>query len=218
MCHDILRRKGYNPDHIPDDLKHEASEKHIDLRKAFLNYSNEQSDDRGEKVLKKLADFLFVIRCNIAHGEKTAYGPDSKKVGRDRDVCKVARPVMELIWHEIFERPDCRLAVYGTLAPGGVNHSLLDGCPGIWMDARICGRIAERSGLPYFFWDIHGDPIEIKILESEKLVKQKWKELDRLEGDAYQRIWAIASTQNGIPIVVNVYQDKNETSDSDESE
>lgn len=206
MSHDVLRRENYDPMRIPDSIRKKASEKHSELADAFQKYSTTRSDECLDKVVKKLADLLFVIRSNIAHGEKTPCGPDLNKTRRDQEVCRCARPVMEMILCGIFDRPDRRLAVYGTLAPGGANHVRLSNLPGTWFDARLSGHVNARDGLPYFIWDLSDPEIRAKILDSEKL-EQSWPDLDRFEGQSYQRMLVVV-TVDGVGLsVANIYAD-----------
>lgn len=85
-----------------------------------------------------------------------------------------------------------RLAVYGTLAPGGPNHHLLEPLGGAWMRGVVRGTLCPRGwgaklGFPALTWDPGGDPVEVDLLESEAL-EAAWPELDAFEGDGYLRI------------------------------
>lgn len=207
LSHDELRRLDYDPAKISPALHKKASEEHSKLDNAFCRYSTDKNEENLEKVLNKLADLLFVIRSNIAHGEKTPHGPDLNKTRRDHEVCNCARPILEAILTTIFEQPDRRLVVYGTLAPGGVNHSKLSVITGTWYDAELSGRVHEKDGLPYFVWDLSAPKISVKIFEGENM-KQKWEELDRFEGQAYQRDWVLAALPEGFS-VANIYAERN---------
>lgn len=65
----------------------------------------------------------------------------------------------------------------------------------------------DRDGLSHFVWNLSGPEIRAKILESEKL-EQRWPDLDRFEGQSYQRMLVVA-TVDGVGIsVANIYADR----------
>jgi len=80
MNHNTLRKGGYRPDvGIGSDLIEKAVEKHRELRTAYDALFTQRKKEVQDRVLKLAAKLLYVVRSNIAHGEKTPYGPDSKK-------------------------------------------------------------------------------------------------------------------------------------------
>jgi hypothetical protein len=169
MDHDILRRQDYDPLAIPDRLRERASEKHSKLARVYSQWREQHSLQSVEKTVKKLADLLFVIRSNSAHGEKTPRGPDLEKVKRDQEVCHRARPVIERLLRAIFCDPDRRLAVYGTLRRGEPNHSELAKFEGKWREASVHGELVERGWLSHFTWNVLGPEVAVEILESPAL-------------------------------------------------
>ena len=121
--HDTLRRNNHRPDQeIKEDLSKKAREVHKKLFNAFETYLSNHNDDTQERVLKRMAELLYIVRCNIDHGEKTPYGPDLMKKERDKKVCKVVIPLQELLMNLLFDNSNMKLVVYGTLAPGKINH------------------------------------------------------------------------------------------------
>jgi hypothetical protein len=90
MNHNTLKDHGYRPDsELTSALIKKATEEHRKLRTAvdaLLAYRNDEVEIR---VLKRTAELLYVVRSNIAHGEKTPYGPDKKKKERDEKVSTV---------------------------------------------------------------------------------------------------------------------------------
>ena len=213
MSHDILRQEDYDPLDIPARLREKASQKHSDLTNGYNKWSKEQTPESAERAVKKLADLLFVIRSNIAHGEKTPRGPDLEKVKRDQEVCYRARPVIETLFRAIFGHPDRRLAVYGTLRRGQRNHSKLAKLDGEWRHAHVHGELIERSGLPHFTWDLSGPEVAVEILESPDL-ETRWIDLDRFEGGSYRRIWIVVAGDRGELTVANIYASEDSASGS----
>lgn len=92
-----------------------------------------------------------------------------------------------------------RLATYGTLAPGRVNHHQLDGLQGRWLTGRVHGTLIEEGwgatlGFPALVLDPHGPAVEVRVFESDDLPAH-WARLDAFEGSGYQRVvtWVFAA-------------------------
>ncbi|MGD1923530.1 MAG: gamma-glutamylcyclotransferase [Paracoccaceae bacterium] len=96
---------------------------------------------------------------------------------------------------------DMRLATYGTLAPGEVNHHVLDGLTGTWSKGIVRGRLLQEGwgaahGCPGMVPDPHGDPIAVHVFESPDL-PEHWARLDDFEGVEYQRVAVAVTTPDG---------------------
>jgi len=110
MNHDTLRRDGYRPDQeIEPQLVKKASGEHHKVVNSYNAYLSQQNDEEKERVIKRVAELLYVVRSNIAHGEKTPYGPDLKKKERDEEVCKVVVPLQRLLLNLLFDYPERKL-------------------------------------------------------------------------------------------------------------
>jgi gamma-glutamylcyclotransferase (GGCT)/AIG2-like uncharacterized protein YtfP len=108
-----------------------------------------------------------------------------------------------------FDRPSTRLAVYGSLAPGEVNHDAIAHIRGIWCDGYVRGTVrmsgwGSRVGFPGMTWIPDGDEIPVKLLASAEL-PQYWHELDTFEGEDYVRI-LVPVHGLGEPVVANIYE------------
>jgi gamma-glutamylcyclotransferase (GGCT)/AIG2-like uncharacterized protein YtfP len=95
----------------------------------------------------------------------------------------------------------CRLATYGTLAPGRPNHHQLDGLDGRWSDGHVYGTLIDAGwgasfGYPALVLDPHGTAIDVRIFESVDLPAH-WSRLDEFEGPGYQRVVATVCTPAG---------------------
>ena len=104
-----------------------------------------------------------------------------------------------------------RLIVYGSLAPGGPNHSVLADVGGTWWRGWITGELVAGgwgSGLGYdaLVWSPHGtgQAIAAHLLESDAL-PARWHELDEFEGGAYRRISIPFLLEDGGAILGQVY-------------
>ena len=103
---------------------------------------------------------------------------------------------------------DLRLATYGSLAPGRVNHHELDGLNGEWTTGIVRGFLVKMGwgadlGYPAINLDSDGEAVEVFIFESADLPAH-WQRLDAFEGDQYKRVTTMAETHAG-PVSVCIY-------------
>ncbi len=205
MNHITLMKRDYDPRNLTDELRREACDEHRQLLNAFRRYSAGQGGrEPREALLKKLKQLIYIIRCNIAHSEKTPRGPDLSKNERDRTVSNVASAVIDDILDLLLELPSQRLAVYGTLAPGGANESILAGIQGEWTDGVVQGEISENAGLLFFRWRESGQEVAVKLLTSNDLPNHLLR-IDRFEGKKYTRILVPVTCESDL-IVANIYE------------
>ncbi|PBJ04981.1 gamma-glutamylcyclotransferase family protein [Flavobacterium sp. ACN6] len=107
------------------------------------------------------------------------------------------------------------LIIYGSLAPGESNHSVMDPIKGEWKKASIKGKLKEGgwgSSLGYNgFISVNPDEAETincYVLFSNDLT-ENWDYLDEFEGDGYIRIQAeyeLESGQKGIGFIYALKQ------------
>lgn len=95
-----------------------------------------------------------------------------------------------------------RLASYGTLAPGRVNHHLLEGLSGAWVAGGVRGRImpaswGEHFGLPGLVLDPDGGEVAVQVFTSPDLPAH-WARLDAFEGAAFRRVETVVRTGTGV--------------------
>jgi hypothetical protein len=207
MNHDTLLKERYDPFNITEVVRKKASDEHRQLANAFTRFLETPGDlSLKEALLKKVAQLVYVVRSNIAHSEKTPQGPDLEKSERDRVVSDATAKVIEDVFDILFDRPSHRLAVYGSLAPGGANQDQLAGLDGQWQDGAVKGVVEERDGFLEFHWRLKAKSVPVKVLSTSK-VNAQFVRLDRFEGPRYHRIL--------VPIVVdektavcNIYEGK----------
>lgn len=207
LNHDTLRKSSkYRPDQpIPPALANEATGEHRQLVHAMDRWKDTLSSETQTALLKKLAQMLYVVRSNIAHGEKTPYGPDLKKAERDQQVCSVTRPVLEVVFEALIDFPTDRLAVYGSLAPGQANYAVLADIPGTWEDGFVRGVLQQKDGFDSFKWRQSGAKVQVKIFVSPTL-KKHWERIDRFEGKQYRRILSPIDNVHGGVVVANIFE------------
>lgn len=205
MNHEVLLRRDYNPTDITEPLRKEASDGHRQLDNAYKRYSDGPGErDVREALLKKLKNLLYVIRCNIAHSEKTQRGPDPSKNDRDTAVSSVTSAVIEELFDVLLERPSQRLAVYGTLAPGRANAAMLSDLRGEWRQATVQGELAVKLNLPSYRWTAGGEEVTVMLLTSTAL-PDIYPVLDRFEGRSYARRLVPVMIGSEL-LVANIYE------------
>ena len=84
------------------------------------------------------------------------------------------------------------LFIYGTLAPGRVNHHIMQPISGTWKKAFLRGDLHAEGwgatmGYPAIIPSKDADEVEGIVFSSAHLVDH-WERLDEFEGDAYQRM------------------------------
>lgn len=97
---------------------------------------------------------------------------------------------------------DLRLAVYGSLAPGRVNHHQLADLGGRWLNGTVRGRFAEAGwgaaiGFPGLILDSTAPEVEVQVFESSDL-PDHWTRLDEFEGESYERVATEINTSEGV--------------------
>ncbi len=94
-----------------------------------------------------------------------------------------------------------RLAIYGTLAPGRVNHHHVADIVGHWLKGEVRGRLLEAGwgadlGYPGIILDETEDEVEVFVLESPDL-PEHLPRLDEFEGEEYLRRVVRVQTKTG---------------------
>lgn len=97
---------------------------------------------------------------------------------------------------------DHRLATYGTLAPGRVNHHQVAGLRGRWLEGTVTGRLVAEGwgaalGYPALVPDQRGEAISVHLLLSPDL-PDHWPRLDAFEGAEYRRTAIAVHTAEGM--------------------
>lgn len=102
-----------------------------------------------------------------------------------------------------------RLATYGTLAPGRVNHHELAMLEGRWLEGAVRGRLhaagwGAAHGCPGVVLGADGDAVAVHVFESADLADH-WARLDGFEGPGYRRVTATVETADG-PVAAQIYE------------
>ncbi|MGF1592270.1 MAG: gamma-glutamylcyclotransferase [Kiloniellaceae bacterium] len=111
---------------------------------------------------------------------------------------------------ERLHQSSVKLAIYGTLAPGKVNHHHIAGLGGNWHDTAVRGRLDRvgygvHQGLPAIVLDPAATPHPLKVLVCERL-PDAWARLDTFEGEEMQRLLVPLESESGsVTGVANIY-------------
>ena len=102
-----------------------------------------------------------------------------------------------------------RLFVYGTLAPGRVNHHEIAHIEGIWQPATLRGHLLEQGwgatlGFPAIRPDLTAEPVAGYVLSANTL-DAHWQQLDNFEGPGYQRQRVAVRIDSGAMLAAYVY-------------
>ena len=94
-----------------------------------------------------------------------------------------------------------RLATYGSLAPGHVNHRHVAELRGRWFPGQVRGRLVASGwgaalGYLALVLDAEGSGIDVQVLESDDLPAH-WSRLDDFEGPGYERVLTTVRTATG---------------------
>jgi gamma-glutamylcyclotransferase (GGCT)/AIG2-like uncharacterized protein YtfP len=103
---------------------------------------------------------------------------------------------------------DTRLAVYGSLAPGQVNHHQLAALKGRWLRGTVQGRRVDAGwgttiGFPGLVLDPSGPAVDVLLFESADF-PDHWVRLDEFEGPGYRRVITEVRTPEGT-VSANIY-------------
>lgn len=196
LNHSILKKGGYRPGlSIDSSLEREATKEHYKLNNRLNEFLSNSFEDKTKElvkqVLNQMAQIVYIVRSNIAHGEKTPFGPDLDKRQRDESVCKVIIPLQLFLIDLLLDQPSNKLVVYGTLAPGQPNAEILTDIIGTWKNCIVRGKITESYGLKMLHWNPIGENIETKIFQSNNL-PNNWLSLNQFEGSQYVRRLVLA--------------------------
>lgn len=106
------------------------------------------------------------------------------------------------------------LAVYGTLAPGRMNHHVVAPLGGAWTEGVVEGDLSGEGwgsthGFPAFWPRAGGATVVVQMLTSPAL-PEAWDELDEFEGPKYRRLLVAvlrpdAAGAENLYAVANIY-------------
>lgn len=117
-------------------------------------------------------------------------------------------PILDRLVEALLDRPERRLAAYGSLRPGEDNHHHLSRLVGRWTEGTVEGARHERGrgaahGYPGLVYRRGDPPVPVSVFESAALADH-WPRLDAFEGEEYRRI-LVPVRMAGTTKVANLY-------------
>ena len=102
-----------------------------------------------------------------------------------------------------------RLFVYGTLGPGRPNAHVLEAVGGSWETAAVNGNLRNEGwgselGYPGIELNEHCGAVEGFLFTSENL-SGHWADLDKFEGEAYERVLTKVKLTDGSTVDAYIY-------------
>lgn len=179
-------------------------EAHKDLQRMLLQYERRRDDNSLDKVGAALGELICVIRGNTIHVEKSSsYNRDLDK--RNSKVLEAAILLIQSLLEHALDKPNSRLAVYGSLRRGEINHHKISDL-GDPISAEAEGLTTFVDDFPIFEWATPGKKISFEIYFSPKLTKTRWDELDEFEGRNYRRlILPFICGDDQLPIIATTF-------------
>ena len=162
-------------------IRNEPDRNHIDL----INSYNERKP--AGTIINNLCKLLYMIRGNLNHGEKTPYGIDTEKVQRDKTVCEMIFPLLNIIMDIILDYPSKKLIVYGTLKKGEINQNIINDNKNERKNIKIFGSITFDEGLSYYNYSLANNDISAELIYKEKM-ELDFDRLSKFEGESYIKI------------------------------
>jgi gamma-glutamylcyclotransferase (GGCT)/AIG2-like uncharacterized protein YtfP len=157
-----------------------------------------EEPDAAEALPAMLSDLLDAEARARVFGDDAAPGD----LGPGR-VARLPIPLQLSLLDLLLDRPEERLVIYGTLAPGRENHHIIADIRGSYRACTVHGRIDRVDGLPYFTWAPAAKRLEAQLFSSAEL-PLKWDYLDRFEGAGYKRRLIPATSDRGL-CVASIY-------------
>lgn len=101
------------------------------------------------------------------------------------------------------------LFVYGSLQPGGPNEHVLSAIGGEWVPGTVKGVLVHAGwgaeiGYPGLRLDDDGSDVPGHVFTSQNL-GSAWSDLDRFEGEGYDRVIAPVALRGGLIMHAFVY-------------
>ena len=174
----------------------------------FVNSSRQRKTSSDRR--KDLFDAITKIRDALVqhHELRVSQGESAAEMAQilDEFDTQVASSNLEAFFDNMLDHPSHRLAVYGTLKPGGSNAAQLSGIEGDWLEGTVHGIVEQPGEYLEFTWDTLAPPISVMVFSAPRL-SEHFDRLDDFEGPDYLRI-LVPVEIDGMIEVCNIYEGK----------
>jgi gamma-glutamylcyclotransferase (GGCT)/AIG2-like uncharacterized protein YtfP len=175
---------------------------------ACINSSRQRQRDADRR--DELDNAKTKIRNAFDQRLQTKVGHDGSHVENESELAvfkaEIASTDAELFFDAVFDQPSHRLAVYGSLKPGGSNAHQLTGIEGDWHIGTVHGFVEQPEEYLEFTWDVSAPLVSVMVFSAPRL-SEHFDRLDDFEGPAYQRT-LVPVDIDGVIHVCNIYEGK----------
>jgi len=182
-----------------EDDNSQSTHVHEQFCASYQRYVANPLDARQQKtVFSDLCKLLYVVRCNSAHTGKSSFGPNRAKIERDNSVARLIVSINQLIFNVIMDRPDKKLACYGTLVSSPFTEKFTA------VNGKVNGYLeTSNDGIKYFTYELETGTVDVKLYKNNSPID--FSDIDAYEGTAYERILIPVKCGNEVHIA-NIYE------------
>lgn len=182
-----------------EDDNSQSTYAHEQFVSSYQRYVANPLDTWQQKtVFSDLCKILYVVRCNSAHTGKSSFGPNRAKIERDNNIARLMVSINQLIFNVIMDRPDKKLACYGTLVDSPYTERFTA------TNGKVNGYLeTSNDGLTYFTYELGTGTVDVKLYKNNTAID--FSDLDAYEGTAYERILIPVKCGNEVQIA-NIYE------------
>ena len=173
-----------------------------------INTSRQRKSD-GDR-LDHLGNAMTKIRNALNQHQQPRAGHEESRIENVSQLgvfeTEIPSTDPELFFDAVFDQPSHRLAVYGSLKPGGSNAAQMTGIKGDWRDGTVHGIVEQPGEYLEFTWDESAPPVSVIVFSAARL-PEHFDRLDDFEGPDYQRT-LVPVAIDGLIHVCNIYEGK----------
>ena len=160
--------------------------------------------------LDDLGNTMTKIRNALDQRQQSRAGQEESRIENVSHLAvfesEIASTDPEMFIDAVFDQPSQRLAVYGSLKPGGSNSVQMTGIKGDWRDGTVHGIVEQPGEYLEFTWDVSAPPVSVMVFSALRL-SEHFDRLDDFEGPDYQRTLVPVAIE-GMIHVCNIYEGK----------
>ncbi|MEI8018070.1 MAG: gamma-glutamylcyclotransferase [Schlesneria sp.] len=180
------------------------------LEEVLVSINSSRQRKSGEDRLNVLGNAIAKIRNFLDQRPQSKSGHDESRIANVSDRAwletAIASTDPEMFFDALFDQPSQRLAVYGSLKPGGSNAAQMTGIQGHWLEGTVHGIVEQPGEYLEFTWDESAPPVSVMVFSAPRL-SEHFDRLDDFEGPNYLRTLVPVGIDGRIEIC-NVYEGK----------
>jgi hypothetical protein len=157
---------------------------HVSFVDALAEYLEHRTQIACEHAIIRLADFLYLVRSSLAHGEMTPEGANRTQSRLDASICDRVAPVLRDIINRLLGHPDHKWVQIN-------DAEIIEGHIPIWRNllgdrfpCRVHGHL-KGSKFRYFEWNTEAEELEGLLLYCPGL-EVSWRRLQKIASADFQ--------------------------------